>query len=71
VIWVIEESPTPGIWNLVQSRGIYKNPERARNAAKELQRWHRENLRPEALSFGWHFRATAYVPDGQSNGGKG
>lgn len=28
-IWIIEESPNPGIWNVLQSRGMYKNKARA------------------------------------------
>jgi len=62
MIWIIEESPNPGIWNVLQSRGIYKSQKRADHAAKELTRWHCENLQPDNPSFGFRHRATAYAP---------
>lgn len=61
-IWIIEESPNPGVWNVLQSRGIYKSKSRADKAAKELTRWHREGLTPDNFSFGFRFRATEYLP---------
>ena len=61
-IWIIEESPTPSVWNVLQSRGLYKSKERAVRAASELTRWHRENLTPDCMSYGWQFRATEYAP---------
>jgi hypothetical protein len=61
-IWIIEELPNPGIWNVLQSRGIYKTRIRAERAAKELQRWHREDLKPGNKYFGCHYRATEYAP---------
>ncbi len=61
-IWIIEESPNPGIWNMLQSRGIYKSKARAEKAAKELTRWHLESLRREHAKHGWRYRATEYIP---------
>lgn len=59
-IWIIEESPNPGIWNIVQSRGIYKSERKAKTVAENLTRWHRDNLMPSIKSFGYRFRATEY-----------
>ena len=60
-VWIIEESPNPGIWNILQSRGFYKSEVRAAKAAKELERWHREmnsmNIRSQ-----YRYRATPYQP---------
>jgi hypothetical protein len=60
MIWIIEESPNPGIWNILQSRGMYKNKDRADRVAKELQRWHIENIQPDNPNFGMRYRAVAY-----------
>jgi hypothetical protein len=64
-IWIIEESPNPGIWNVLQSRGIFKTELRAKKVAEELTRWHRENIIPPAQKFGWRYRATEYAPKGK------
>lgn len=61
-IWIIEESPNPGIWNIVQSRGIYKRKERAEKAVREIVREHKENHGPESIYFNRPYRATEYVP---------
>ena len=61
-VWIIEESPNPGIWNVLQSRGIYKRKERAVLAAVELTRWHNENLTRDNPRYGWRYRATEYQP---------
>ena len=61
-VWIIEESPTPIVWNVLQSRGIYKSKARAEKAAKELTRWHSENLTPDCMRYGWRYRATEYAP---------
>ena len=60
-VWIIEESPTPIVWNVLQSRGIYKSKARAEKAAKELTRWHSENLTPDCTSYGWRYRVMDYV----------
>lgn len=62
IIWIIEESPNPGVWNILQSRGMYKSEGRAVCAAVELQRWHRENIQPDNPNYGKHFRAVQYAP---------
>jgi hypothetical protein len=61
MIWIIEESPNPGVWDVLQSRGMYKSESRAIKAAQELQRWHRENLTPDSKFFDRRYRAVAYV----------
>lgn len=61
-IWIIEESPNPGVWNIVQSCGIYKSGSRAKHSAARLERWHKENLTPTSKKFGWRYRATEYTP---------
>lgn len=60
-IVVIEESPNPGVWNVLQTRGIYKSFYRAQTVAVELTRWHRENLPPNNPRYGFRFRATKYI----------
>ena len=59
-VYLIEESPNPGVWNVLQSRGIYKTKERAVLAAVELTRWHTENLTRDCMKFGWRYRAVKY-----------
>lgn len=61
-VYLIEESPNPGVWNVMQSRGIYKTKERAVLAAVELTRWHNENLQPGNPRYGFRFRANEYQP---------
>lgn len=61
-VWIIEESPNPGIWKVLQSRGFYKTKERAVLAAVELTRWHNENLTPDCTTYGWRYRATEFQP---------
>jgi hypothetical protein len=61
-IWIIEESPNPGVWNVLQSSAIYKSPARAKAVASELTVWHREALRENSPQFGHRFRATEYIP---------
>lgn len=61
-IWVIEESPNPGIWIVMQSRGMYKSPLRATKVARELQDFHLKVLQPGNSSYGYRYRATEYVP---------
>jgi len=61
MIWIIEESPNPGVWKVLQSRGIYKNEGRAICAAVELQRWHRENIQPDNPRYGLRYRAVGYA----------
>jgi hypothetical protein len=65
-IFIIEESPNPGVWNILQSRGIYKTKIRADNTAKELTRWHRENLKPDNPNFGFRYRVTKYLAEGST-----
>jgi len=62
MIWIIEWSPNPGVWHVLQSRGLYKTEARAVSSAKELQRWHRENIQPGNPNYGKHFRAVPYMP---------
>jgi hypothetical protein len=62
MIWIIEESPNPSVWYVLQSRGIYKTEARATQSAKELQRWHREELKPGNVNYGKRFRAVPYGP---------
>jgi hypothetical protein len=66
-IWIIEESPIPGIWNILRSRGIYKTKKRVDHAAKELMRRHRENLAPDNIMYDWRYRATEYTPTQREN----
>ena len=61
MIWIIEESPNPGVWNVLQSRGIYKSSLRAEKAAKELNEWHAQLPSDNHLCH-WRYRATAYGP---------
>ena len=61
-IWIIEESRHPGVWKVLQTRGIYKTKERAVLAAVELTRWHHENLPPDNPNYGFRYRATEYQP---------
>lgn len=61
MIWIIEESPNPGVWHVLQSRGFYKTERRAVDAAKELQRWH-YSLPPTNKNYARHFRAVPYGP---------
>jgi hypothetical protein len=59
-IWIIEESPNPGVWNIVQSRGLYKTEARANKAAKELTEWYRDALPVGNPNHGCRFRAVEY-----------
>jgi hypothetical protein len=59
-IWIIEQSPQPGVWDIVQSRGLYKTEVRAKKAAKQLTEWHRDGLPMSNPLHGWRFRAVEY-----------
>ena len=61
-VWIIQESPHPGVWNVLQSRGIYKSEKRAKKVAEELTRWHLENLPSDNPKHGWRYRHTEFIP---------
>jgi hypothetical protein len=59
IIWVIEVSKDGGAsWDLDQSCGFYRKPERCQLRAAEHTRWHSEHI-PEQH---WVYRAVPYVP---------